>query len=172
MNVTKTHIEGLLILEPTVFADERGYFFESFRQLPELPIFIQDNQSLSKYGTIRGLHMQKQPYSQAKLVRVLKGKVLDVAVDVRPNSPTYGKYLTIELSEENKKQLFIPENFLHGFSVLSDEAVFFYKVNKYYNKESETGVVYNDQTLNIDWKISNPIVSEKDKTLLSFLDFK
>ena len=170
MKVIKTDIEGVFIIEPIVFEDERGYFFESYNQadLKKQGIdynFIQDNQSKSKYGTIRGIHFQKGEFSQAKLVRVLEGTVLDVAVDLRKNSPTFGKHVAVELSAENKRQLMIPRGFGHGFSVLSETAVFAYKCDNVYNKASECGIRYNDPTLNIDWKIdeSRAILSEKDK---------
>lgn len=168
-------IEGLVIVEPKVFEDSRGYFFESYNQqqfqqsgIPA--IFVQDNQSKSSYGVIRGLHYQKAPHAQAKLVRVLEGTILDVAVDIRKNSPTYGQHFDIELSAENKKQLFIPEGFAHGFSVLSETAVVMYKCNTFYNKESEGGIRYNDGELAIDWKVdlSKAVVSEKDQALPDF----
>lgn len=171
MNIFKTSIEGLLIIEPTVFGDSRGYFMESFSQRKFLDIigdinFVQENESKSKYGVIRGLHFQNEPYSQSKLVRVVKGRVLDVVVDIRPESPTYGHHLAIELSEENKQQLFIPKGFAHGFSVLSSEAIFQYKCDNYYNPESEGAIIWNDPQLNIDWKIPEKdiILSEKDQT--------
>ena len=171
MNIFKTSIEGLLIIEPTVFGDSRGYFMESFSQRKFLDIigdinFVQENESKSKYGVIRGLHFQNEPYSQSKLVRVVKGRVLDVVVDIRPESPTYGHHLAIELSEENKQQLFIPKGFAHGFSVLSSEAIFQYKCDNYYNPESEGAIIWNDPQLNIDWKIPKKdiILSEKDQT--------
>ena len=170
MKVIKTDIEGVFIIEPIVFEDERGYFFESYNQadLKKQGIdynFIQDNQSKSKYGTVRGIHFQKGEFSQAKLVRVLEGTVLDVAVDLRKNSPTFGKHVAVELSAENKRQLMIPRGFGHGFSVLSETAVFAYKCDNVYNKSSECGIRYNDPTLNIDWKIDEDraILSEKDK---------
>lgn len=168
-------IEGLVIVEPKVFEDSRGYFFESYNQQQfqqyGIPAnFVQDNQSKSSYGVIRGLHYQKAPHAQAKLVRVLEGTILDVAVDIRKNSPTYGQHFDIELSAENKKQLFIPEGFAHGFSVLSETAVVMYKCNTFYNKESEGGIRYNDPELAIDWKVdlSKAVVSEKDQALPDF----
>ena len=171
MNFTKTDIEGLIIVEPKVFEDERGYFFESYneKEFVENGIdckFVQDNQSKSSYGVVRGMHSQQGEYAQAKLVRVLEGKVLDVVVDIRKNSPTFGKTFSVELTAENKKQLFIPRGFLHGFAVLSEEAIFTYKCDNFYCKESEFGVRYNDPDLNIDWKIQKDkiIASEKDKT--------
>ena len=167
MKITKTEIDGLLIIEPNVFPDERGYFFESFsaKRYSDAGIdhkFVQDNISKSAKGTLRGLHYQIGESAQGKLCQVLSGKVLDVAVDIRFGSSTFGKYFAIELSEENKKQFFIPPGFAHGFSVLSEEAVFSYKCTSYYNKESERCIIYNDEQLNINWKVENPIVSEKD----------
>lgn len=170
MNIRTTEIEGLIILEPKVFGDERGYFFESFsqREFEEKvckTTFVQDNESKSGYGVLRGLHFQESPYAQAKLVRVVKGKVLDVAVDIRENSPTFGKHVSVELSGENKRQLFIPQGFAHGFVVLGEEAVFQYKCDNYYTPQAEGGILWNDPDLNIDWKIpvEDIILSEKDK---------
>ena len=170
MNIITTEIEGLLILEPKVFGDERGYFFESFsqREFEEKvckTIFVQDNESKSGYGVLRGLHFQKPPFEQAKLVRVVKGKVLDVAVDIREDSPTFGKHVSVELSEENKRQMFVPRGFAHGFVVLSEEAIFQYKCDNYYMPQAEGGILWNDPVLNIDWKIpmEDVILSEKDK---------
>lgn len=164
-----TDIPGLLIFEPKVFEDSRGYFFEAynaaiFKQEGIELQFIQDNQSKSSYGVIRGLHYQLNPHAQYKLVRVLEGVILDVAVDIRKGSPTFGKHFSIELTAENKKQLLIPAGFAHGFSVLSDTAVVFYKCNALYNKENEAGIRYNDPTLDIDWKILTGAekISEKD----------
>lgn len=173
MNLIKTKIKGLLILEPKVFADDRGYFFESYNKktLDDLIgknyTFVQDNESKSSYGVIRGLHYQLAPYSQAKLVRVLEGSVYDVAVDLRKDSPTFGKWVGVELSGENKRQFLIPKGFAHGFSVLSETVVFAYKCDEYYHPEAEAGIIYNDPTLNIDWKIPEKDVklSEKDKLL-------
>tara|TARA_R110002012_G_scaffold66614_1_gene174121 strand:- start:205369 stop:205914 length:546 start_codon:yes stop_codon:yes gene_type:complete len=173
MKVTETKLKGCFIFEPRIFEDERGYFFESFNHktfceaIGQQVDFVQDNQSYSKKGVLRGLHFQKGEYAQAKLVRVLEGRVLDVAVDLRKDSPTYGQHVSIELTGENKKQLFIPRGFAHGFVVLSESAHFFYKCDNYYNKESEGGVVFNDQTLKIDWKKSEKdiIVSYKDEIL-------
>ena len=171
MKISKTAIEGVVIIEPQVFEDERGYFFESWNQakMKEAGLdynFIQDNQSKSCYGVIRGIHFQKGEFSQAKLVRVLQGSVLDVAVDLRRNSPTFGKYVAVELSSENKKQLMIPRGFGHGFSVLSETAVFAYKCDNVYNKASEVGIRFDDPDIGIDWKIDpkKAILSEKDKT--------
>lgn len=172
MNFIKTGIPGLLEIEPRVFEDERGYFFESYnaRKFHEAGVicnFVQDNQSKSAYGVIRGLHYQLEPHAQAKLVRVIRGEVLDVVVDLRLGSPTFKKVYSVILSEENKKQLFIPRGFAHGFSVLSPEAVFFYKCDGYYSKESERGIRFNDPSLNIDWMIpeEKSVVSEKDRKL-------
>ena len=173
MTFTETILKGCFILEPTFFKDERGYFFESFNAknfneaIGEEVAFVQDNQSYSSKGVVRAIHYQRDEFAQAKLVRVLSGRVLDVAVDLRKNSTTYGKHYSIELSAENKKQLFIPKGFGHGFSVLSESAEFFYKCDNFYNKASEGGIIYNDPSLNIDWKL--PLeeikVSEKDLEL-------
>jgi len=170
MKISKTDIEGVVVIEPSVFEDERGYFFESYNQakMEEAGLhytFIQDNQSKSSYGTVRGIHFQKGEFAQAKLVRVLEGIVLDVAVDLRKDSPTFGKYVAVELSAENKKQLMIPRGFGHGFSVLSKTAVFAYKCDNVYNKASEGGIRFDDPDINIDWKINpkDAILSEKDK---------
>ena len=170
MNFIKTDIEGVIIVEPRVFEDNRGYFFESYNEAEFVKNgipnhFVQDNQSKSSYGVIRGLHCQLGEHAQAKLVRVLKGKVLDVAVDARKDSPTFGKYVAVELSEENKRQLFIPRGFLHGFSVLSEEAIFAYKCDNLYCKEAEFGIRYDDEDIGVDWKIpaDKVITSEKDR---------
>lgn len=179
MKATETKLKGCFILEPTVFEDSRGYFFESYNEnkLEEIlgykPSFVQDNQSNSSYGVIRGLHMQAGEYSQAKLVRVVEGSVIDVAVDVRPESETYGQSIAVELSAKNKKQLFIPRGFLHGFSVISDQATFFYKCDNSYNKSSENGVNPLDSQLDIDWGISEDkmIISDKDKEAQLFKEF-
>lgn len=175
MNIVKTPIEGLLVIEPKVWVDERGYFLETFHQnwFKELDIqvdFVQDNQSFSNRGVLRGLHCQAAPYAQGKLVRVIKGEVVDIAVDIRENSPTYGQHFSIHLSEENKKLVWVPPGFLHGFITLKDETIFTYKVSNYYHKESEVGVIWNDKTLNIDWILpeSELIISDKDKNLGSF----
>ncbi len=175
MAFIKTNLPRLLIFEPTVFEDSRGYFFESYNQQVFLEEsininFVQDNQSSSKYGVVRGLHYQLNPHSQAKLIRVLSGNIYDVVVDLRKGSPSFGKQFAIELSAQNKKQLFIPSGFAHGFSVLSDQAEVYYKCDVFYNKESETGILYNDSELKIDWKIPKDkiIVSEKDLQLLPF----
>ena len=177
MEVIKTDIEGVVIIEPRIFKDERGYFYESFsqREFEEKvckTVFVQDNQSKSSFGVLRGLHFQKPPYCQSKLVRCIKGAVLDVAVDIRKGSPTFGKYVAVELTEENHRQFFVPRGFAHGFAVLSDEAVFQYKCDNFYNKESEGSVAWNDEMLAIDWKIEkeNILLSEKDKNSKSLAD--
>ena len=171
MNFIATKLEGCFIIEPKVILDERGYFMESFNETlfqkgVDQPVhFVQDNQSVSSKGVLRGLHYQTGEHAQAKLVRVIKGEVLDVAVDIRPESPTFGQYEAVVLSGENQKQFFVPRGFAHGFLVLSDTAVFFYKCDNFYNKESEGGIIFNDETINIDWKfpIEEMIISEKDK---------
>lgn len=175
MKVIQTSLEGLLIIEPDVFKDARGYFYESyneekFRQLGIQATFVQDNESCSSFGVIRGLHYQIEPFAQAKLVRVVKGKVWDVAVDLRQHSPTFGRWFGIELDEESKRMMFIPRGFAHGFSVLSEIAIFAYKCDNFYQKDSERGILYNDPMLNIDWKISpeNALLSDKDKQLPLF----
>ena len=175
MNLVKTKLDGLVVLKPTVFKDNRGYFMESYNQKNINKLlgnvnFVQDNESESSRGVLRGLHFQKPPYTQAKLVRCLKGSVLDVVLDLRKDSKTYGIFETISLTEENKKQLFIPKGFAHGFVVLSKSAIFSYKVDNYYNPDSESGVLWSDLDLNIDWKINKNeiIVSEKDKNLPTF----
>ena len=157
MKFSRVEIPDVIIIEPDVFTDERGYFFESFKQ-NELNKFLgydvnfcQDNESKSTYGVLRGLHYQEPPFAQAKLVRVIQGSVLDVAVDIRKESPTFGKYISVELNDQNKKQLFIPRGFAHGFVVLSETVIFTYKVDNYYNKESERGIAYNDPTVRINW---------------------
>lgn len=170
MEVIKTELEGVVILEPRLFKDDRGYFFESFsqREFDEKvrPVkFVQDNESKSVYGVLRGLHFQKPPFAQSKLVRVIQGAVLDVAVDIRVGSPTYGKHVAVELTAENHRQLFIPRGFAHGFSVLTDEVVFQYKCDNFYAPQSEGAIAWNDPTLGIDWRIpeASVILSEKDK---------
>lgn len=173
MKVTETKLNGCFVLEPAVFRDDRGYFFESFnsnnfnKAIGQKIIFVQDNQSYSSKGVIRAIHYQTGEHAQAKLVRVLSGKVLDVAVDLRQDSPTFGQHVAVELSAENKKQLFIPRGFGHGFSVLSETAEFFYKCDNFYNKDSEGGIIYNDSGLNIDWQlpIDDIKVSQKDMEL-------
>ncbi len=170
MKIIQTDIEGVVLIEPTVFGDERGYFFESFSQKEFQEkvchtVFVQDNESKSKYGVLRGLHFQKPPFEQAKLVRVVRGKVLDVAVDIRRDSPTFGRHVSTELSEENKRQLFIPRGFAHGFAVLSEEVIFQYKCDNYYAPLYEGAILWNDPQLNIDWKLPLDaiLLSEKDK---------
>ena len=171
MEVIKTALDGVMIIEPTVFGDSRGYFYESynkqrFEEATGLDIdFVQDNQSKSCYGVLRGLHFQKTPYAQSKLVRCVRGKVLDVAVDIRKSSPTFGKYVAVELTEDNHRQLFIPHGFAHGFVVLSEEAIFQYKCDNFYHKESEGAIAWNDPEINIDWTIpfEDVILSDKDK---------
>lgn len=177
MKVQTTPIEGLLIIEPDIFKDNRGYFFETYqiKRFQELGIkstFVQDNESYSTYGVIRGLHYQIGEFAQAKLIRVIKGKVYDVAVDLRKNSPTFGQWFGIELDDIHKKMFYIPRGFAHGFSVLSEDAIFSYKCDNYYNKGSERGIIFSDLFLNIDWKIPEDkiIVSEKDKLLPSFVN--
>ena len=170
MKVIETEIEGVFILEPQVFGDDRGYFFESFslkhfEEKVSKTVFVQDNESKSKYGVLRGLHYQLPPYTQAKLVRVVKGRVLDVAVDIRKGSPTFGKYVAVELSEENKLQFFLPKGFAHGFAVLSEEAIFQYKCDEYYAPDYEGAICFDDPDLGIDWRLplEDIILSEKDK---------
>ena len=177
MTIKKTIIQDLVIIQPTIFEDSRGYFFEAYNQSKfyENGImynFIQDNQSFSTRGVIRGLHLQINPFAQAKLVRVLQGEILDVAVDLRKNSPTYGQHFSVVLSAENKKQLMVPHGFAHGFSVLSETASVLYKVDRLYHKESERGIRFDDPTLAIDWQLrpEEVIVSEKDLILPSFND--
>lgn len=177
MTIEKTNINDLVIITPTVFEDSRGYFFEAYNQAKFLEngidySFIQDNQSFSKRGVIRGLHLQINPFAQAKLVRVLEGEILDVAVDLRKNSVTYGQHFSVVLSADNKKQLMVPHGFAHGFSVLSETASVLYKVDQLYHKESERGIRYDDPTLAIDWQLepNEIIVSEKDLILPSFED--
>ncbi len=170
MNIIPTEIDGVLIIEPRIFQDSRGYFFESFnlREFEEkvgVIDFVQDNESKSCYGVVRGLHFQRDGHSQAKLVRVVKGKVLDVAVDLRRGSATYGRHVAVELSEDNHRQFFIPRGFAHGFSVLSDEVIFQYKCDNYYCPSSEGAIAWNDPDLGIDWRIPEDkvILSEKDR---------
>nr|WP_302190130.1 dTDP-4-dehydrorhamnose 3,5-epimerase [uncultured Prevotella sp.] len=178
MEYLKTEIEGVYVLEPRVFRDARGYFFESWRQadfdqhIGRHVEFIQDNESKSSYGVLRGLHYQKGEYSQAKLVRVIRGRVLDVAVDIRKSSPTFGKYVAVELSEDNKRQLFIPRGFAHGFLVLSDEAVFTYKVDNVYAPQHEASIRWNDKDINIEWPISADDVLTSEKDLLKATSLK
>lgn len=169
MNVIKTDIEGVVIIEPRIFEDARGYFFESFsqREFEEKVgkiVFVQDNESKSSYGVMRGLHFQRPPFTQSKLVRCVKGAVLDVAVDLRKGSPTYGKHVAVELTEDNHRQFFIPQGFAHGFAVLSDEAVFQYKCDNFYAPQADGGISILDESLGIDWKIptDKAILSDKD----------
>lgn len=176
MTVKETRLKGCFIIEPKIFEDNRGYFLESYNQKVFNKLigsninFVQDNESLSSKGVLRGLHYQTGAHAQAKLVRVLKGKVLDVAVDLRKESQTFGDYVAVELSEQNKKQLFLPRGFAHGFVVLSNMALFSYKCDNFYNKEAEAGIIYNDKNLNIDWQLNEEdfIVSEKDLILPKF----
>lgn len=179
MNFTETELKGCFVIQPKIFEDNRGYFFESFKEealsenLGYEIRFIQDNESSSKYGVVRGLHIQRGKFAQSKLVRVLSGKILDVAVDVRKNSPTYGKHISVELSSENKTQLFIPKGFLHGFSVLSETAVVLYKCDSNYHPASEDSCHPLDIDLNVDWKISEEemILSDKDQMAQKFSEF-
>ena len=178
MDVIKTAIEGLVIIEPKVFKDARGYFFESFSQREfEAKVrkinFVQDNESMSNYGVMRGLHFQRPPFAQSKLVRCVKGRVLDVAVDIRKGSPTYGQHVAVELSEDNHRQFFVPRGFAHGFVVLSETAVFQYKCDNFYAPEADGGINIKDETLGIDWGISfeEAILSEKDTKHVSLKDF-
>ena len=178
MEVIKTDIEGLVIIEPKIFGDARGYFFESFSQREfEAKVrkvnFVQDNESMSSYGVMRGLHFQRPPFAQSKLVRCVKGRVLDVAVDIRKGSPTYGQHVAVELSEDNHRQFFVPRGFAHGFVVLSETAVFQYKCDNFYAPEADGGINIKDETLSIDWQISleDAILSEKDTKHLCLKDF-
>ena len=170
MEIIKTNIEGVVIIEPRIFKDDRGYFFESFsqREFEEKvckTTFVQDNESKSSYGVLRGLHFQKPPFAQSKLVRVIKGAVLDVAVDIRKGSPTFGQYVSVELTGENHRQFFIPRGFAHGFSVISEEVIFQYKCDNFYSPQSEGAIAWNDPDLNIDWRIpaEKVVLSEKDR---------
>jgi len=177
MEISKTILEGLLIIKPDVFRDDRGYFFESFNNekfsKEGLDVrFMQDNESLSMKGVIRGLHFQIPPFEQAKLVRVVKGSALDVAVDIRKSSPTYGEWTSVLLTGENKWMFWIPAGFAHGFATLEQDTVFFYKCTKVYNKESERSILWNDPDINIKWGIEKPIISERDKSAQGFREFK
>ncbi len=179
MDVIKTDIEGVVIIEPRIFSDDRGYFFESFsqREFEEKvckTTFVQDNESKSSYGVLRGLHFQKPPHAQSKLVRVVKGAVLDVVVDIREGSPTYGQHVAVELTEDNHRQLFVPRGCAHGFSVLSEDVIFQYKCDNLYNKESEGAILWNDADLNIDWQIpaDKVVLSEKDMANSTLKDFQ
>ena len=178
MEVTKTHIDGLLIIEPKVFKDSRGYFFESFSQRDfEAQVktvnFVQDNESMSSYGVMRGLHFQRPPFTQSKLVRCVRGAVLDVAVDIRKGSPTYGQHVAVELTEDNHRQFFISKGFAHGFAVLSPTAVFQYKCDEFYHPEADAGISILDDSLGIDWRIpiDKAILSEKDTRHALLPDF-
>lgn len=174
MEIIKTPLDGVLIIEPKIFHDTRGYFFESFSQrefdekvapiLGHTVQFVQDNESMSSYGVMRGLHYQKMPFTQSKLVRVVKGSVLDVAVDIRKGSPTFGQHVAVELTEENHRQFFVPRGFAHGFAVLSETAVFQYKCDNFYHPEADAGISIKDDTLGIDWRIpvEDALLSEKD----------
>ena len=177
MKINKTFIEDLLIIEPQLFKDDRGFFYESYNKnnLDKVinVVFVQDNESKSHKGVVRGLHFQRPPFEQTKLVRCVSGKILDVAIDLRKTSKTYGKSFSIELSSENNKQLFVPKGFAHGFQVLSETAVVNYKVDNYYNTKSDSGLIWNDKDLSIDWKQDlKPILSEKDLKLISFKELK
>ena len=177
MELIKTSIDGLLIIKPDVFKDDRGYFYESYNKERFAKVglnidFVQDNESKSCKGVLRGLHFQKPPFAQGKLVRVIKGSVMDVAVDLRKDSPTYGKWESVVLTEENKLQFWIPEGFAHGFVALEDNTIFNYKCTNVYNKESEGSILWNDPDININWNIDNPILSEKDKISPLFKNFE
>jgi len=177
MKINKTFIEDLLIIEPQLFKDHRGFFYESYNKnnLDKVVnvIFVQDNESKSNKGVIRGLHFQAPPFDQTKLVRCVSGNILDVVVDLRTNSKTYGKFFSIELSSENNKQLFVPKGFAHGFQVLSEIAIVNYKVDEYYNPDSNSGLIWNDKDLSIDWNLEiKPVLSAKDLKLISFKDLK
>ena len=180
MKIRETDIRGLMVIEPRVFGDARGYFMESFserkfRELTGLDVdFVQDNESRSSYGVVRGLHFQRAPHAQAKLVRVVSGKALDVAVDLREGSPTYGRHFAIELTGENHLQVYIPKGFAHGFAALSDDVVFQYKCDEYYAPDSEAAIIWNDPDLNIDWRLpaEDVIVSDKDKNHPKLKDLK
>ena len=178
MNITKTNFKDLLIIQPNVISDDRGYFFEAFNEAQfrvqtGLNItFVQDNESMSSKGVLRGLHFQTPPKTQAKLVRVTKGAVLDVVVDLRMTQPTFGQYFKIVLSEENKTQLFVPEGFAHGFVVLEENSIFSYKCTNYYSKEHDRSMLWNDSALGIDWEVDHPMVSQKDSEAKGFEHFK
>ena len=175
MKINKTFIEDLLIIEPQLFKDERGFFYESYNKnnLDINIVFVQDNESKSYKGVIRGLHFQAPPFEQTKLVRCISGNILDVAVDLRTSSKTYGKFFSIELSSKNNKQLFVPKGFAHGFQVLSETAIVNYKVDNFYNPKSDSGIIWNDKDLSIDWNLNiKPILSDKDLKLISVKDLK
>lgn len=176
MEITESYLKGLFVIKPKVFADARGYFFESYNNMvfenAGLNLnFVQDNQSLSQKGVLRGLHFQNPPHAQGKLVRVITGAVYDVAVDIRKNSPTYGKYFGLELTEENKWMMYIPEGFAHGFATLRDNTVFSYKCTNYYNKPAEGCLLWNDPAIGINWNVSDPLLSDKDKEGQLLKDF-
>ena len=177
MKISKTFLKDLLVIEPQLFKDDRGFFYESYNKKKLNKkiniVFVQDNESKSKRGVIRALHFQKPPHAQTKLVRCISGEILDVAVDLRKNSKTYGKSFSIELSSKNNKQLLVPKGFAHGFQVLSETAIVNYKVDNYYNPKSDSGIIWNDKDLSIDWNLDlKPILSVKDLTLISFKDLK
>jgi dTDP-4-dehydrorhamnose 3,5-epimerase len=177
MKLQRTNIEDLVLIQPDVYTDERGYFFESFQKENFLKLgidadFVQDNESMSMKGVLRGLHFQAPPFAQGKLVRVVHGSALDVAVDLRKNSTTYGKWESVVLSAENKMMLWVPAGFAHGFLVLEDDTIFQYKCTNYYHKESECGIIWNDPDLKIEWGIEKPLISEKDLQGILFKDFK
>jgi dTDP-4-dehydrorhamnose 3,5-epimerase len=176
MEISTTHIEGLLVIKPTIFGDNRGHFFESFREdaLQNAGVkldFVQDNQSFSGKGILRGLHFQKNPYAQGKLVRVIKGAVLDVAVDIRKGSRTYGEHIAIELDEDNKTMFYVPPGFAHGFVTREENTIFSYKCTNYYHKESEGAILWNSPSLKIDWGVENPLISPKDMEAEDFKSF-
>jgi dTDP-4-dehydrorhamnose 3,5-epimerase len=176
MEIKEEKIKGLFSIQPKVFGDERGYFLETFNQNKYNKFikafeFVQDNLSLSTKGVLRGLHFQNPPFDQGKLVQVIKGAALDVAVDIRKDSPTYGEYVSVILSEKEKNQFWIPPGFAHGFCALEDNTIFSYKCTNYYSPENESSILWNDKTLNIDWKVENPIISDKDKKGVEFLNF-
>lgn len=177
MEISESPLKGLFVIKPKVFEDARGYFFESyntavFEKMGLNLNFVQDNQSLSQKGVLRGLHFQNPPYAQGKLVRVITGSVYDVAVDIRKNSPTYGKYFGLELTEKNKWMMYIPEGFAHGFLTLEDNTIFSYKCTNYYNKPSEDCILWNDEAIGINWDVANPLLSDKDKEGKRLKDFQ
>ncbi len=176
MKVQTTFIDGVFLIEPDIFGDQRGWFYETYNEARYFDaglkeVFVQDNQSFSQKNVVRGLHFQKPPFTQAKLVSVICGAVLDVAVDLRKKSPTYGKYFSAKLTGENHLQLFVPKGFAHGFSVLEDDTIFAYKCSNLYNKQSEGSIIYNDPTIAVDWQVESPIISEKDKNGVLFSEF-
>ena len=176
MTITETELKGLLLLKPTVFEDQRGYFFESFNQKEfankGLDLnFVQDNQSKSQKNVLRGLHFQNPPFAQGKLIHVIKGAVLDIALDIRSSSPTYGHHFSIELNEKNNLILYIPPGFAHGFLTLEDDTIFTYKCTEFYNAEAESAILWNDEVLHINWGIDNPVLSDKDQVAITFSQF-